>query len=80
MVGKEKIQLSALSKGQAGKILSVEDSDLEFALSTMGLIPGDHFRLTDIAPLNGPMALEINGSKIALRKQEASKVWVKINE
>jgi len=65
------MKLSELKKGQAGTIAGIERPELEVALMKVGLVRGDQFTLSDIAPLGGPLALEINGHKVALRRSDA---------
>ena len=41
-------------------------------LLAMGLIPGTSFKVLHIAPLGDPIAIEVRGSTISLRKQDAA--------
>jgi len=40
----------------------------------MGCLPGEKITLTKIAPLGDPIAIEISGYELSLRKDEASTV------
>ena len=71
-------KLSTLRKGQSGQVLAIQDQALELAMMKYGLLIGDHFVLSDTAPLGGPIALEVEGNKIALRRKDAEHVHVKL--
>jgi Fe2+ transport system protein FeoA len=73
------MRLSELSKGAKGVILSIEGHELELSLLRLGLLVGDRFEVSDIAPFRGPMALKVNGTKVALRLSDAHKVLTSQN-
>jgi Fe2+ transport system protein FeoA len=68
------IPLSGMKKGEKGRISSVNDDDLAFGLMSLGLVAGDVFTLTDMAPLGGPLALEVRNGKIAIRRKDAEQI------
>ena len=45
----------------------------------MGCIPGEKVKLANIAPFGDPIAIEVAGYLLSMRKHEASTVVVKIN-
>ena len=45
----------------------------------MGCLPGEKIKLSNIAPLGDPIAIEVSGYLLSLRKQEAATIVVKIN-
>ena len=49
-------------------------------LLDMGLTCGTHIRVVNVAPFNGPLALEFRGSRLALDKRLAGNVFIKIDE
>lgn len=73
-------RLSELSKGAKARILAFDAADVEMALINLGVIPGAKCHLTNVSPFGGPIAFDINGTKVAMRKQDASRVWVDTEE
>jgi len=69
-----------VSKGAKARILAFDTSDVEMALINLGVIPGAKCRLTNVSPFGGPIAFDINGTKVAMRKQDAKRVWVQTVE
>lgn len=45
-------------------------------LAQYGLFPGDRARVIRVAPLNGPLLIEVSGREIALGRQVAEKILV----
>lgn len=76
----QKVRLSELSKGAKARILAFDTSDVEMALINLGVIPGAKCRLTNVSPFGGPIAFDINGTKVAMRKRDAKRVWVQTVE
>ncbi len=68
--------LDTLKIGQKAIIKSFTDSFLSLKLVEMGCLPGETVKLTNIAPLGDPLAIEIAGYQLSLRKQEASTVVI----
>ncbi|MCC6181201.1 MAG: ferrous iron transport protein A [Bacteroidia bacterium] len=68
--------LDTLKIGQTAVIKSFTDSFLSLKLVEMGCLPGETVKLTNIAPLGDPLAIEIAGYQLSLRKQEASTVVI----
>ncbi len=75
-----KTRLSELPKGSIARILAFDTFDVEMALVKLGVIPGSQCRLTHVSPFGGPIAFDINGTKVAMRKQDARFVWVQADE
>ncbi len=71
--------LDTLKIGQSAIIQSFNDVFLSLKLTEMGCLPGEKVTMTHIAPLGDPIAIEIDGYLLSLRKQEASTVVVKLN-
>lgn len=55
-------------------------SGLRARLSQHGLFTGDRLRLLRVAPLRGPLLIEVNGREIALGRGIAEKINVEIAE
>lgn len=68
--------LDTLKIGQTAIIQSFTDEFLSLKLIEMGCLPGETVKLTNIAPFGDPIAIEVSGYLLSLRKQEASTVEV----
>lgn len=68
--------LDNLKIGQSAIIKEFTDIFLSLKLSEMGCFPGETIKLTNIAPLGDPIAIEVSGYTLSLRKQEAHTVIV----
>lgn len=66
--------LDTLKIGQSGVIKELTRKDLALKLIEMGCLPGEKITLTKIAPLGDPIAIEISGYELSMRKDEASTV------
>ncbi len=74
------IRLSQLHAGTKAVIHSHEESEFQLTLMEMGCIPGEPVWVEMIAPLGDPMAIQIAGYYLSLRKQDADKIWVTLNK
>lgn len=72
------MQLSNLRAGQVGVIKRLGDHPIANKLLEMGCLPGEMVRVRRIAPLGDPMAIEILGYELALRKDEAEAIEVEL--
>ena len=79
-VGKRKENLAALSElkaGQVGKIQFIRGGHTVLQrLLDMGLTPGTKITLIKAAPFEGPIEIFVRGSKLAIGRGIASKVFV----
>jgi DtxR family transcriptional regulator, Mn-dependent transcriptional regulator len=79
-VGKRKENLLALSElksGQSGKIQFIRGGHSVLQrLLDMGLTPGTKITLLKAAPFEGPIEISVRGSKLAIGRGIASKVFV----
>lgn len=66
--------LDTLKVGQSAVIKALTKKDLALKLIEMGCLPGEKITLTKIAPLGDPIAIEISGYELSMRKDEASTV------
>ncbi|MGB2964338.1 MAG: FeoA family protein [Anaerolineales bacterium] len=74
------------------KLIDIEDNKLveivsfeggkgiSSKLRRLGLMPGDHIRITKRAPFQGPFLVEANGRSIALGRGVAAKIEVRLCE
>jgi DtxR family Mn-dependent transcriptional regulator len=73
------VSVSNLKQGQCGKISFIRGGYNMFQrLLDMGLTPGTEICVLRAAPLGGPVELSVRGSKLALGKGVASKVFVEL--
>lgn len=72
--------LDKLNIGQTARIQEFTDNALSLKLIEMGCLPGETIKLSNIAPMGDPIAIEVSGYLLSLRKQEASTVVVKTTE
>jgi ferrous iron transport protein A len=70
------VRLSQLPAGQRAVIRSHEQSDFQLTLMEMGCIPGEPVWIEMIAPMGDPMAIQIAGYYLSIRKKDADKIWV----
>ena len=63
-----------LRRGESASIVgfSGEQQALEMRLIEMGLIEGERIKLLRVAPFGDPIELEIQGTRLILRKREAA--------
>lgn len=66
--------LDQLKPGESGVIKEFSQRDLALKLIEMGCLPGETITLTKIAPLGDPIAIEVSGYELSMRKQEAASV------
>ncbi len=72
------ISLADLKKGQTAFIRSFSNDALSSRLLEMGCLPGETLRLTRTAPLGCPLAIQIAGYELSLRRDEAAAVMVEL--
>jgi DtxR family Mn-dependent transcriptional regulator len=73
------VPVSNLKHGQCGKIALIRGGhNMLQRLLDMGLTPGTEICVAGTAPLGGPVELSVRGSKLALGKGVASKVFVEL--
>lgn len=71
--------LDTLKLGQSATIQEFTDDFLSLKFIEMGCLPGEKIKLTNIAPFGDPIAIEVSGYLLSLRRQEAATIIVKIN-
>lgn len=72
--------LSEIKKNEIGLIQEIEDGKLSLRLMEMGCIIGEEVKLKATAPLGDPIAIEVAGYNLSLRKSDASKIKIKVVE
>ena len=84
MMSKEKTRtltiLSALKKGQKGKVIHIhtEDKALRRRLLDMGITEGVLVKIKKIAPLGDPIDIELRGYELCLRKRDMALIDVEV--
>lgn len=68
--------LAELPTGKAAVIQDVISEGLRSRLMAMGCLPGEPIMITHKAPFGGPIAIEVFGYKLSLRKIEAKAILV----
>ena len=71
--------LSQLERGLESVITQVSGGDfLAQRLMAMGFLPGARLRVAQVAPFGDPIAVDLPGSRVSLRRREASQVMVRL--
>jgi ferrous iron transport protein A len=63
--------------GNAVRLMKA-DGALHTKLKTYGLHVGDCLRVLRVAPMGGPLLVEVNGREIALGRTVAEKIFVEV--
>lgn len=71
-------RLSDLAPLDRGILERVEDAEAVLPLIEMGVCPGEAIVVAHVAPGRGPMAIEAAGRTIALRRDAADHLWVRV--
>lgn len=70
---------SELKKGETAIIKNVLFGELQNKLIEMGCFEGNTIRMLQVAPLGDPIAYDINGYILGLRKEEAKLIEVSLS-
>jgi ferrous iron transport protein A len=70
--------LAELKKGQKAIVRSFTNDSLSTRLIEMGCLPGETIMLSRTAPLGCPLAINIAGYELSLRRDEASSVIIEL--
>lgn len=63
-----------LKIGEVGVIEEFSLESIPLSLLEMGCLPGKEVRLLQVAPLNDPLYIKVNGSHLAIRKEMATQI------
>ena len=74
----EVVSLSKLPTGKRAVIKSHQESEFQLTLMEMGCVPGEPIWVQMIAPLGDPMAIQIAGYNLSIRKKDADNILVTI--
>ena len=68
--------IASLHIGELAYISEESINEIPLKLLEMGCIPGAEVELIQLAPLNDPLYICVNGSHLAIRKETASKIQI----
>lgn len=69
--------LNRMKKSQAGRIVAVRsEGGMTSRLMAMGMLPGKSVQVVGVAPLGDPIMVELEGSRLSLRRSEAEALTV----
>lgn len=68
--------IAGLEVGERGVIRDISLENIPLSLLEMGCLPGENVELLQIAPLNDPLYIRVNGSHLAIRKETAVKILI----
>lgn len=72
--------IADLKRGQKGIIKDFADGLLPIKLLELGCLPGNEVELVQVAPLNDPIYINVNGTHIAIRRATALLIALEINQ
>ena len=72
------IPLDQLPKGKLAIIEDIDSDQLPLKLIEMGCLPGNKVSLIQKAPLNDPLYFKIDESHLAIRKESAQHIFVRL--
>ena len=80
ILNKLEATIAQLKPGQKGIIKEFEVERIPVKLLELGCLPGSMVELVQIAPLNDPYYINVNGSHIAIRRELASYIALEVIE
>ncbi len=72
--------IATLKQGEKGIIKEFDIDIIPLKLIEMGCLPGNHVEMVQFAPFNDPLYININDSYVAIRKETAEQISIKIIE
>lgn len=70
------MKLSQLKPGHSATIQLIEDEELSVKLYEMGCLPGEKVVVENVAPFGDPIAIQVQGYKLCIRKSEAAHISI----
>jgi Fe2+ transport system protein FeoA len=82
---RSRVPLTALKKGESGTVASISaghgrSGGFERRLMDMGLTPGTTITVVKSAPFHGPFEILVRGSRLALGRGMARRIFVEIEK
>ncbi|MFZ9074372.1 MAG: FeoA family protein [Flavobacteriaceae bacterium] len=72
------IPLDELQLGEQAEIETIETDQLPLKLIEMGCLPGNSISLIQKAPFNDPIYIKIDEAHLAIRKETAKNIFVRL--
>ncbi|MBL7813051.1 MAG: ferrous iron transport protein A [Bacteroidetes bacterium] len=72
------MKASQLQSGENARILSITEGPHARRLAEMGCVPGSTIKMAYAAPAGDPIAFEMDGNLLGLRKEEADYLEVEM--
>ncbi len=72
--------IADLTVGEKGIIEDIPYESVPLKLLEMGCLPGKEVELLQLAPLNDPLYIRVNGSHLAIRKETAKLIVITKSE
>jgi len=72
--------IADLTVGEKGIIEDISYESVPLKLLEMGCLPGKEVELIQLAPLNDPLYIKVNGSHLAIRKETARLIVITKSE
>lgn len=72
------LRLTDLPTGKKAIIKQHEQSDFELTLMEMGCVPGEPVWIEMVAPMGDPLAINIAGYYLSIRKNDAKNILVEM--
>ena len=70
--------LAQLKKGEKAVVEDLNTDLVPLKLIEMGCLSGNTYQLLKLAPFKGPLFLNVNGAQVAIRRETAEHIQVKI--
>jgi ferrous iron transport protein A len=74
------VSVTDLRPGQKGVIKEFGVDEIPVKLLELGCLPGNLLELVQVAPLNDPLYIDVNGSHIAIRRDIAKRIILELIE
>lgn len=74
------VSIIDLKQGQKGVIKNFINDPVPIKLLELGCLPGNVVELVQVAPLNDPIYINVNGSHIAIRRATAERIELELLE
>ena len=71
------MRLNDLKRGEEAIIQDIITDFIPLKLIEMGCLPGNTIKLLQLAPFKDPMYLDVNGSRVAIRRETANHIIIK---
>lgn len=68
--------IASLKVGETGVIKEISLENIPLSLLEMGCMPGENVELLQVAPLQDPLYIRVNGSHLAIRKETANQILI----